>query len=225
MFADLKYLVQLLKSVWRPRLSWRRMAAAPALAVGVLGTVAVNGHVPAASAVEHDGVGILQARAARVGAGLGEVEALYHSELAPLERVLLAYRDDSALARRVAVALVREGRAVAVAPHLLLAVLLVENPWVDPRAVSPVGARGLMQVMPLHRGKWQPCAPRLDEIDSNICHGARIFASYLRQQDGNLERALLRYNGCVNGTNTPNCQQYANDVFARFGRASVQALN
>jgi hypothetical protein len=81
-----------------------------------------------------------------------------------------------------------------------------------------------MQVMPLHRGKWRPCPPRLDDIDANICHGARIFANYVKEQGGNVEQALLRYNGCVNGTNTPNCGQYANYVFARFGRASALAL-
>ena len=104
-----------------------------------------------------------------------------------------------------------------------LAVLLVENPALDPSARSFMGAQGLMQVMPFHRGKWPPCEPRLDDVESNICHGASIFASYLKQTGGDVDRALLRYNGCVHGTNTPNCHQYANHVFARAGRASVHA--
>jgi soluble lytic murein transglycosylase-like protein len=226
MFADLTYVARVLRSVWRPRATWRRAAAtAPALAVAAIGAVAAYGYVPAVSAAEQDEVAGLQVRAERVSVALREVEALYESQVAPLERVLRSYRDDPVLARRVAVALVREGRGAGVPAHLLLAVLLVENPWVNPAAVSPVGARGLMQVMPLHRGKWRPCPPVLDDIDANICHGARIFAGYLKQQDGNVERALLRYNGCVNGTNTPNCSQYANHVFARFGRASVLAMD
>lgn len=225
MFADLAYLARVLRSLMRPRISWRRVAAAgPALLLALLGAVVLYGYVPVASAAERTRVDALSERAERARAAFNQVEAVYRSELAPMERALRSYRDDPVLARRIAVALYREGHAAGVAPHLLLAVLLVENPWVDPSARSPVGARGLMQVMPLHRGKWAPCAPRLDDVDANICHGARIFASYLAEQHGNVERALLRYNGCVNGTNTPNCMQYANYVFARFGRASVLGL-
>jgi hypothetical protein len=80
-----------------------------------------------------------------------------------------------------------------------------------------------MQVMPLHRGQWRACAPRLEEIESNICHGARIFAHYLKTERGNIDRALLRYNGCVKGTNTPNCHFYPQHVYARAGRASLLA--
>jgi soluble lytic murein transglycosylase-like protein len=105
----------------------------------------------------------------------------------------------------------------------LLAVLLVENPWLETGARSSVGAQGLMQVMPFHRGKWRACAPRLDDIESNICHGAQIFAAYLSEEKGNMDRALLRYNGCVKGTNTPNCHQYPTHVYARAGRASLIA--
>ena len=119
--------------------------------------------------------------------------------------------------------LVSEGERSGLEPRLLLAVLLVENPWLDPGAVSPVGALGLMQVMPLHRGQWRACAPRLEEIESNICHGARIFAHYLKTESGNIDRALLRYNGCVKGTNTPNCHFYPQHVYARAGRASLLA--
>jgi soluble lytic murein transglycosylase-like protein len=151
------------------------------------------------------------------------VEAYYRDEVAPIERVLLRYRDDADLARRIAMALVREARRSGLEPRLLLAVLLVENPWLDIRARSPVGARGLMQVMPMHLGKWPPCEPELDDVDANICHGARIFAHYLEAENGNPERALLRYNGCVRGTNTPDCHRYPDHVYARAGRASILA--
>jgi hypothetical protein len=80
-----------------------------------------------------------------------------------------------------------------------------------------------MQVMPLWQGRWKACGRNLNDIDENICHGARIFALYLRSEKGNVEKALLRYNGCVKGTNTPNCHQYPNHVFARAGRASLLA--
>jgi hypothetical protein len=166
----------------------------------------------------------LEARAQHLSELYDGVEQMYEEQVAPIERVLLGYRsDDPQLVRRVAVALVREARRTDLEPRLLLAVLLVENPWIDPRATSPVGAQGLMQVMPFHRGQWKPCEPRLDDIDANICHGARIFAWNLKATKGNVDRALLRYNGCVRGTNTPDCHQYPNHVYARAGRASVLA--
>ena len=136
-------------------------------------------------------------------------------------RGLRTYKNDPALTHRIAVSLVREAHRANLEPRVLLSVLLVENPMLETRARSFVGAVGLMQVMPLHRGQWRACRPDLESIESNICHGAQIFASYLRQSDGNIDRALLRYNGCVNGTNTPNCHGYPSWVYARAGKVSM----
>lgn len=147
---------------------------------------------------------------------------LYEEEVEPIEQVLLQYRRDPHLARRIALSLVREAGKTGLDPNLLLAVLLVENPALDPNARSFVGAAGLMQVMPLHRGQWPGCTGDLADVETNICYGARIFADNLRRH-GNVERALLGYNGCVRGTNTPNCHQYPNHVYARAGRATLQA--
>ncbi len=163
----------------------------------------------------------LHLRASGLRATLAEIHRIYEAQVAPLARVLLTYRDNQALARRIAVALVKEGRRTGLDPQLLLAVLLVENPWVNPRAVSPMGAVGLMQVMPFHRGKWKGCKPSLEQIESNICHGARIFKYNLRLESGNVDRALLRYNGCVLGTNTPNCHFYPQQVYAEASRAGL----
>ena len=151
------------------------------------------------------------------------VEGYYDAEVAPLQRVLEHYRAPETLARRVAVALVREGRRVDVDPRLLLAVMLVENPDLDTTATSVVGARGLMQIMPLHRGEWKACKGGFVTIDANICYGARIFAWNLRQSGGNIEQALLRYNGCVRGTNTPDCQLYPQHVYTRASRVNYYA--
>jgi hypothetical protein len=197
------------------------MAIAGLVLIVLGGTAAVHGgnRSLAARVAAVDG---LEARAQHVSGLFDGVEDLYAEQVEPIERVLLGYRsDDPQLVRRVAVALVREARRTQLEPRLLLAVLLVENPWIDPGAASPVGAQGLMQVMPFHRGQWKPCAPRLDDIDANICHGARIFAWNLKASNGNIDKALLRYNGCVRGTNTPDCHQYPYHVYARAGRASV----
>jgi soluble lytic murein transglycosylase-like protein len=162
---------------------------------------------------------LLMERTRQVNASFLQVQSLYSQEVEPLERVLMYYSDDQRLVRRVASALVGEGRRAGISPDILLAVLLVENPDIDPEATSFVGARGLMQVMPLHRGNWRACPGSMDTIEGNICYGAQIFRSNLQASNGNIEKALLRYNGCVRGTNTPNCGQYPYHVFARAGRA------
>ena len=162
----------------------------------------------------------LEARVERVSRGWAELARYYDAEVAPVERVLLQYRDDEELAGRIAAALVREAQAADLEPRLLLAVLLVENPWLKPAIRSSVGAVGLMQVMPVHRGGWS-CGYDLEDIDTNVCLGARVFAHYLDRTGGDIEKALLRYNGCVTGSNTPNCHEYPSRVLARADRASV----
>ncbi len=169
----------------------------------------------------NDELGQLIQRARSADDALHQIEGMYSEEVAPIQAVLRSYKNDEELTREIAVALVREAHRANLEPRVLLSVLLVENPMLETRARSFVGAVGLMQVMPLLRGHWRACRPDLESIDSNICHGAQIFASYLRQSDGNIDRALLRYNGCVNGTNTPNCHGYPSWVYARAGKVSM----
>jgi hypothetical protein len=224
MFDNVKYMARLLWALdWSIPRPGRRAMVLGILGGVLVGSAAVYGSDPRKE-VRARSLTALEERAQHVGALMEQVEAVYDEHVAPLERVLLGYRsDDPQLVRRIAVSLVREARRTELEPRLLLAVLLVENPWLDPEARSFVGAQGLMQVMPFHRGNWAPCPPRLDDVEANICHGASIFAAYLKSERGNVDRALLRYNGCVRGTNTPDCHQYPNHVYARAGRASVQA--
>ena len=190
----------------------RRPEAATAASVVAIETVAAD-----------DEVGRLLARARSADDALRQVEGIYSEDVAPIQAVLLSYKNDEELTRRIAVSLVREAHRANLEPRVLLSVLLVENPMLETRARSFAGAVGLMQVMPLHRGQWRACRPDLESIESNICHGAQIFASYLRQSDGNIDRALLRYNGCVRGTNTPNCHGYPSWVYARAGKVSMMS--
>jgi hypothetical protein len=223
MIANIKYFTRLMLGLgWGFGRPGYTTAALGLMVMVLAGSAAVYGGDRYAARLA--AVDALETRAMHVGGLFENVEDVYEEQVAPIERVLLGYRsDDPQLVRRVAVALVREARRTQVEPRLLLAVLLVENPWINPTARSPVGAVGLMQVMPFHRGQWKPCAPSLEDVDANICHGARIFAWNLKAAKGNVDKALLRYNGCVKGTNTPNCHQYPTHVYARAGRASMLA--
>jgi hypothetical protein len=218
------YAWRLARTIWRahPRHTARVPAWRPPLLLAVL--LSLAGWTFYSSATlpdpEQTELNRLGERMELVSRHLERVEAVYDTDISHLERVLRGQGADERMARRVAVALHAEALRLRIEPRLLLGVMLVENPWIDPAARSPVGAQGLMQVMPFHRGRW-PCEPRLDDIEANICHGAHIFADLLQRERGNVERALLRYNGCVRGTNTPNCHTYPLYVFARTGGVTI----
>jgi soluble lytic murein transglycosylase-like protein len=141
----------------------------------------------------------------------------------PLARVLGGRTSSPELADSIARALVREARRIRVAPSLLAAVLLTENPALDPDTVNQFGATGLMQVMPFHAGEYGCRSDDLQEVDANICHGAQVLGRYMKRT-GNVRSALLRYNGCVRSTNTPRCERYPSKVLTVAHRVRRQML-
>lgn len=140
-----------------------------------------------------------------------EYVLLYRNHVRPVEQALQERGVSAGLARRVAWPLVENAYERGLDPATVVAVLLIESSG-RPDATSFVGARGLMQVMPLHRGQWDGCGDDLYDIDSNLCYGTSILAWLLGRFKGDERRALLAYNGCVRGTNTPNCHTYPNKV-------------
>ena len=141
----------------------------------------------------------------------------------PLETYLARFSDDRVLVRRISRAVLREAGRQQVPPSLITAVLLTENTTLRPEAASSVGAQGLMQVMPFHAGARLCNSDDLVDVDSNICHGTLILARNLRATPTSTA-ALLRYNGCVRGTNTPNCNRYPAIVLARASRVRHEIL-
>jgi soluble lytic murein transglycosylase-like protein len=136
-----------------------------------------------------------------------ERDVVFRYNYRPLARLLGRRNGDPAVANRIARAIVKEAEYLRVAPSLLTGVLLTENPQLEPATVSRQGAIGLMQVMHFHAGTFDCASDDLINVESNICHGARVFGQYL-ERTGNVKRALLRYNGCVVSANTPNCHRY-----------------
>lgn len=148
-------------------------------------------------------------------------------EIERVKTVLLRHTRDTARAQEIATAMVLEGGKKNISPSLLIGVLLTEAADLNPRSRSFVGARGLMQIMPFHAGEWKKeCGDGTDlyDIGTNICHGVAILASYMKRSP-NIEKALLRYNGCVRGTNTPHCHTYSGKVLRYAERAAAQMLN
>jgi soluble lytic murein transglycosylase len=96
-------------------------------------------------------------------------------------------------------ALVESSRAMALDPALVAGLIRQESTW-NPDAVSPVGARGLMQLMPsvgasIASGRgypvWNPVL--LFDPDVSMQLGTRHLASSLRGRD-DPTRALAAYN-------------------------------
>jgi soluble lytic murein transglycosylase-like protein len=141
----------------------------------------------------------------------------------PIERYLGRFNKDRVLVRRISLAVLRESRRQQVPPSLITAVLLTENTTLRPEAESSVGAQGLMQVMPFHAGARLCNSDDLVDVDSNICHGTLILARNLRVTSSS-SAALLRYNGCVRGTNTPDCHRYPGLVLARASAVRREIL-
>lgn len=139
-----------------------------------------------------------------------EYVALYQEHVAPVEESLERRGVPAEDARRMAWAIIENARERELDVSTVLAVLLIESRG-DPNATSFVGARGLMQVMPMHAGRWRGCGADMYDIEANICYGTSILAWYLRTR-GDERRALLGYNGCVRGTNTRDCFRYPDKV-------------
>ena len=125
---------------------------------------------------------------------------------------------------------VREAYRRRVPPALVFGVMMVENRNLKSSALSNAGAVGLMQIDPTawveSLGKRFGTNLRNDE--TNLRYGVFILSHLLYDSDddaaptdsanvhGSLRRGLLRYNGCVRGTNTKNCFRYPEIVRTRI---------
>ncbi|WP_423367806.1 lytic transglycosylase domain-containing protein [Burkholderia sp. LMG 32019] len=116
-------------------------------------------------------------------------------------------------ARTIARAVQTESDRYGLAPALLLAIIAVESGF-DRHAVSVAGARGLMQVLPTAHRDLVAHVKDLSDPAINVRIGAAIFRGYLDDADGDVETALVRYNG---GT-----KRYAQRVALRVQQFDAQ---
>jgi soluble lytic murein transglycosylase-like protein len=93
----------------------------------------------------------------------------------------------------------REASLTELQPDLVLAVIEIESGF-DRFAVSRVGAQGLMQVMPFWKNELGRPEDNLTEVKTNLRYGCRILQYYLARENGNIAKALARYNGSVGQT-------------------------
>ena len=87
-------------------------------------------------------------------------------------------------------------------PELVLSVIDIESNF-DRYAISWVGARGLMQIMPFWLKEIGHPKDNLFDIQTNLRFGCTILSYYLKIEKGNLPRALARYNGSLGKSHYP----------------------
>jgi hypothetical protein len=140
---------------------------------------------------------------------------------------------DSARADSIATYAVREAYVRGISPAIIFGVMLTENARFISGALSNVGAVGLMQVYPkiwLKKQFSDSLGTDLASDSTNVRYGVFILSQYFnpRTRSGEVRTrdyrsALLRYNGCVNGSNTPNCKTYPDKV-KRYVEASATSI-
>ncbi|MDQ2667171.1 MAG: transglycosylase SLT domain-containing protein [Gemmatimonadota bacterium] len=149
------------------------------------------------------------------------------------EDVMRLKQVDSARADSIAQFAVREAYVRGISPAIIFGVMLTENSHFISNAKSNVGAVGLMQVYPkiwLTKELGTLFGRDLASDSTNVKYGVFILSQYFRPRDKSgqtkerdWQTALLRYNGCVHGTNTPRCHTYPDKV-QKFVEGSAKSI-
>lgn len=128
-------------------------------------------------------------------------------------------RMSPARADSIAYYAVREAYLNDIPPAVIFGVMLTENALFISNALSNVGAVGLMQIYPKIWLKElsDRFGTDLASDSTNVKYGAYILSEYIKRTGNkltpaDLQKGLLKYNGCVRGTNTPNCRNYPTKV-------------
>ena len=103
-----------------------------------------------------------------------------------------------------------ESKRAGLDPQMVLALIQVESRF-SKYAVSPVGARGYMQVMPFWIKVIGNPNDNLFHLRTNLRYGCVILRHYLDIENGNYFRALGRYNGSLGRAEYPNLIKKAFD--------------
>ncbi len=116
----------------------------------------------------------------------------------------------------------RAGQRQGVDPRLIHAVIQQESRY-DVKAVSPVGARGLMQLMPATAKRFKSDGPANQA--SNVEAGTKYLAWLLKRFSGDVKLALAGYNAGEGSVDKyhgvppfPETQNYVNKIVSNYGK-------
>lgn len=116
---------------------------------------------------------------------------------------LARYVADPLERRRLLINIQYETTRAGLDTQLVLGLITVESAFRQ-YAISSVGARGLMQVMPFWKNYIGKPEHNLFDIRTNLRYGCTILRHYSNRENGNMERALARYNGSLGSRRYPD---------------------
>ncbi|WP_131112025.1 lytic transglycosylase domain-containing protein [Sulfuricystis thermophila] len=115
-----------------------------------------------------------------------------------------------------------EAQRAGLDPQLVLGLIEVESGF-RKYAVSTAGARGYMQVMPFWIDLIGEKSHNLFHLRTNLRYGCTILRHYLDIENGDLFRALGRYNGSLGRPEYPNMVRAAWEKRWNWGPRIIQA--
>ena len=115
-----------------------------------------------------------------------------------------------------------EAQRAGLDPQLVLGLIEVESGF-RKYAVSTAGARGYMQVMPFWVGLIGNPEHNLFHLRTNLRYGCTILRYYLDIENGDLFRALGRYNGSLGRPAYPNMVRAAWEKHWSWGPRLIPA--
>lgn len=116
---------------------------------------------------------------------------------------LTRFIDNELYRRRLLTMIQYEATRADLNPQMVLGLIEVESAFRQ-YAMSNVGAKGLMQVMPFWQRYIGNESHNLFDIRTNLRYGCTILRHYSNLENGNLHRALARYNGSLGSNRYPN---------------------
>ena len=116
---------------------------------------------------------------------------------------LARYVDGEVFRRRLLTLIQYESTRADLDTQVILGLIEVESRFRQ-YAISNVGAKGLMQVMPFWQRYIGTEEHNLFDIRTNLRYGCTILRHYSSMENGNLTRALARYNGSLGSSRYPN---------------------
>ena len=123
--------------------------------------------------------------------------------LRDMSQRLTRYIADEAERRRLLVNIQYESSRAGLDTQMILGLIEVESAFRQ-YAISSVGARGLMQVMPFWKNHIGKPSHNLFDIRTNLRYGCTILRHYNNVERGNLVRALARFNGSLGSSRYPD---------------------
>ncbi|MBI4988559.1 MAG: transglycosylase SLT domain-containing protein [Rhodocyclales bacterium] len=172
------------------------------LVTGILVTVFLFAHVGSAERNERGLLGlgdmIAEGRAYKTASPAPEPVAATSGFRSTVEYLSRKYRVASSAIEPLVLAAQAAGERAGLDPLLLVAVMAIESGF-NPIAESPMGAQGLMQVIPrFHQDKVEAVSGNSSLLDPvvNIHVGALVLKESIRRA-GSLEAGLQQYAGAV----------------------------